>query len=68
LKPTLGILRSGGIVVSNATGRPYKVGALSMAGKDVEVGSKQWLAFMAFFPRSVWITELLTDGAVKVEL
>jgi len=65
---SLGILRPGGIVVSNATGRPYKVGGLSMAGKDVEAGSKQWLAFMAFFPRSVWIVEMLPDGLVKVEL
>jgi len=65
---SLGILRSGGIVVSNATSKSYKVGAVSMAGTPVVKDSKQWNTFMAFFPRSVWIAGMLPDGSVRVEL
>lgn len=68
MRKTLGVLRAGGVVVSNASGKSYKVGALIMAGKDVSPESKQWNAFIAFFPRSIWITELLPNKSVKVEL
>ncbi len=68
MKPTLAVLRPGGFVVSNVRKLEYVVGALVMAGKPVDKDSKQWRAFIEFTPRSVWITERLADGTVKVEL
>ena len=68
MKPTIAILRANEIVVSNATGKSYTVGAIQAFGEPLVSKSKQYTSFLLCVPRSVFITELLPDGCVKIEI
>jgi len=64
---SLGILRSGAIVVSNATGKFYPVTSIRAFGKDLEPESKEYVRFLECVPRSVFIIATVGEG-VRIEI
>ncbi len=66
-KQTLAVLRPGGIVVSNVTGKQYVVAAIRAFGKDFAPQSKEYVRFLECVPRSVFITAPV-DGGVRIEI
>jgi len=68
MKPTVAILRANGVVVSNATGKNYNVRAIQAFGEPLAPETKQYTSFLLCVPRSVFITELMPCGGVRIEI
>lgn len=67
-KTSIGVLRANGIVISNATGKSYAVGAIKCFSEALVPGSKEYTNYLLSVPKSVFITELLPDGRVQIDI